>query len=91
MTDGQANLPYGGAGPDAYALTQAQAAATAKVPIVCISLGAGADPVIMQQIADITKGVHFNIEGGQTAEEYEEALKGVFRQVADDRPLQLVQ
>lgn len=91
MTDGQANLPNSGGGPDAYCITQAYAAAAAKVPIICISLGSGADTSIMQQIADITGGVHFNIQGGQTADQYEEALKGVFRQVADDRPLQLVQ
>lgn len=89
MTDGVANRPSGN--PSQYAVTQAQACADAKIPIVAISLGAGADNAIMQQIADITGGVHFNVPGGQPVSAYEEDLKDVFRQVAEDRPLKLVQ
>jgi len=59
--------------------------------IVTISLGAGADKNLMQEVADITKGTHFNIPGGQSVEEYEEDLRDVFRKIAAHRPLKLVQ
>jgi hypothetical protein len=39
----------------------------------------------------MTGGKHFNIPGGQTAAEYEEDLKEVFEQIANTRPLKLVQ
>ena len=45
---------------------------------------------LMQQIADISDGVHFNVPGGQSVTDYEDDLLGVFRQIADDRPLILV-
>lgn len=89
MTDGIANRPSG-VNASQYALNQAEICAAARIPIVAISLGQGADTTIMQQIADTTLGVHFNIPGGQTVAQYEEQLKNVFRQVADDRPLKLV-
>lgn len=89
MTDGQANAPSG-VDPDQYALDQAALCAAAKIPIVCISLGAGADTSIMNSIASTTGGVHFNVPGGQTVSAYEQQLKDVFKQVADDRPLKLV-
>ena len=44
----------------------------------------------MQQIADITEGAHFNVPGGESVTDYEDGLLGVFRQIADDRPLTLV-
>jgi Mg-chelatase subunit ChlD len=89
LTDGQANLPSDNA--NGYLLEQAQLTADAKYPVVTISLGAGADQNIMQQVADVTGGIHFNIPGGQTVEEYEEQLKEVFRQIASHRPLKLVE
>jgi hypothetical protein len=45
----------------------------------------------MQQVADMTGGIHFNIPGGQSVAEYEAALKDTFRKIAEKRPLQLVQ
>ncbi len=89
MTDGQANLPSDD--PNGYLLEQAQLAADAKYPVVTISLGAGADQSIMQRVSDVTGGLHFNIPGGQSVEEYEEQLKEVFRQIASHRPLKLVE
>ena len=44
----------------------------------------------MQQIADRTGGVHFNIPGRDTVTDYREQLMSVFRKIADDRPLILV-
>ncbi len=88
MTDGQANRPSGWS--DAYALQEAQIAADKQYPIVTISLGNNADTSLMQQIADMTEGVHFNVPGNQSVTDYEDQLLAVFRQIADDRPLVLV-
>ncbi len=90
MTDGIANRPSDTSTARAYALEQAQICADNHFPIVTISLGAGADTGLMDQIANMTGGVHFNVPGGQTVAEYEKDLKDVFRQIADDRPLKLV-
>ncbi len=91
MTDGIANRPYNESYARSYVLQQATAAAAAEIPIVTISVGAGADTALMQQVADMTGGVHFNVPGGQSVAEYEEDLEEVFRQVAGARPLKLVQ
>jgi hypothetical protein len=71
-------------------LTEAQRCADDGYPIITVSLGSGADTDLMEQIATITGGVHFNVPGGQSVEQYEEDLKDVFREVAADRPLKLV-
>jgi Flp pilus assembly protein TadG len=91
MTDGIANRPTNEATARNYVITQANAAAAEDIPIVTISLGLGADIDLMQQVADITGGVHFNIPGNQTVAEVEEDLEDVFREVAATRPLKLVQ
>ncbi len=90
MTDGQANLPYSAAIGKYYALQEAQNCKQARIPVITISLGAEADSNLMQEIADTTGGVHFNIPGGKSVEEYEEELKNIFRRVAGDRGLVLV-
>jgi len=91
LTDGIANRPVNTTQGIAFALEQAQASAAVGIPIVTVSLGAAADVNLMQQIADDTNGVHFNVPGGQTVAQYEEDLKDVFRSIAGDRPLKLVQ
>ena len=91
MTDGQANLPGGTTTGKQKALEEAYAAAAARIPIIAIALGAEADDDLMQQIATITRGAYFKIPGGQSVAEYEEQLKEVFRMVAADRNLVLVQ
>ncbi|MCG8585268.1 MAG: VWA domain-containing protein, partial [Pirellulales bacterium] len=90
MTDGIANRPNNTTDAKAFVRAQAQLAADSGLPIVTVSLGAGADKPLMQEVADMTAGVHFNIPGGQSVAEYEEDLKNVFREVAADRPLKLV-
>ncbi len=90
MTDGIANRPSNETVARQAALDEAQRAADDHYPIVTVSLGSGADTDLMDQIAEITNGVHFNIPGGQSVAEYEEDLKDVFRAIADDRPLKLV-
>ena len=87
MTDGQANLP---ADPDGYLLSEAQECADNNYPVMTISLGAAADTAIMQQVADMTGGIHFNIPGGRLSPEYEEDLTEAFRQIAGHRPLKIV-
>ncbi|MGD9127517.1 MAG: vWA domain-containing protein, partial [Planctomycetia bacterium] len=92
MTDGQANTSteYGVSGRQ-YALNQAYQAAANGYPIVTISLGNGADTDLMQEIADITEGAHFNIPGlGSGVTDYHDGLMQTFRDIANDRPLILV-
>ncbi len=91
MTDGLANRPGSTSTAQKLVLSEASQAASESFPVVAISLGSGADTSIMQQVADQTAGVHFNIPGGKSVSTYEEDLKKVFRKIADDRPLQLVQ
>ena len=92
MTDGQANTSSeAGLSGSQYALSEAKKAAAEGYPIVTISLGNSADTSLMQQIADETNGVHFNIPGlGSGVTDYEEGLLETFRDIADDRPLLLV-
>lgn len=90
MTDGIANRSSTGAGPREFALDEADLAAQAKIKIMTISLGANADTELMQEIADRTGGIHFNVPGGSGVAEYEEQLKKVFAEIAADRPLKLI-
>jgi Flp pilus assembly protein TadG len=90
MTDGNANLPGGEAQARQYALDQAELAAERHYPVVTISLGIDADTDLMQQIAETTGGIHFNIPGGQAVNDYADELQEVFRKIAQDRPLIIV-
>ncbi|MGM0489428.1 MAG: vWA domain-containing protein, partial [Planctomycetota bacterium] len=93
MTDGRANWhngSYSTSAAEHHVISEAYAAADQHLPIVTISLGAGADTGLMQEVADITHSRHFNIPGGQSVDEYRQELIDVFREIADDRPLQLV-
>jgi len=93
ITDGKANWVNGGystEGARQYVLSEAQLAAARRYPIVTISLGAGADTSLMQQVAELTESTHFVVPGNQTVEEYSEDLKQVFHDIAGQRPLQLV-
>jgi hypothetical protein len=88
MTDGVANRPYGYA--SGYAINEATLCRMSGIKIMTISLGLNADVELMQQIADITGGKHFNVPGGGTVMQYEEQLKTVFQEIAADRPLKLL-
>lgn len=90
MTDGLANLPGNSSQAKTYLLNQANVCAASKIPVVTITLGTGADTAIMQQVADITGGVHFNVPGGRPIADIQEDLEEVFKQVANDHPLKLV-
>jgi Flp pilus assembly protein TadG len=90
LTDGIANRPSNATVGRQYTIDQATAAQIDGIPILTISLGASADTELMQDVADITGGVHFNVPGGQSVNAYTEDLMNVFRDVADHRPLKLV-
>lgn len=90
MTDGAANRPGDTSTAKAFALQQTELVADQHWPIVTISLGNRADTDLMQQIADITGGIHFNVPGGGSLTDYQEELLEVFREIADRRPLVLV-
>ena len=92
MTDGVVNMPTGNTTLDkAAVITEANLCASAKIPVVTISLGAYADTDLMQQVADITGGAAFIVPGGQPIAQVKTQLEQVFSQVAADRPLKLVQ
>jgi Flp pilus assembly protein TadG len=91
MTDGVVNMPTGNTNQDKQLVRdEAQLCAAAKIPIVTISVGAGADTALMQEVADITNGAAFVIPGGQTVAQIKAQLEDVFAQVAANRPLKLV-
>ncbi len=90
MTDGIANRPGGTSTARQFALDEAQEAADRQYPIVTISLGNAADTDLMEQIAAITGGVHFNVPGDSSVVDFEDDLLDIFRQIANDRPLMLV-
>ena len=90
MTDGLANRTSTSASPTQFALDEADLAAAAGIKIMTVSLGAGADTDLMQQIADRTGGTHFNIPGGQSVADYADQLQTVFGEIAADRPLKLI-
>lgn len=90
MTDGLPNLPGNSSQARAAVITEANLAAAAKIKILTISVGAGADTSLMQQVADITGGLHFIIPGNQTAAAMRAQLENAFRQIASSRPLKLV-
>lgn len=92
MTDGEANLPTGNTSTDKQKVRdEAYLCAAAKIPVVTITVGAGADVALMQEVADITGGASFVVPGGQPLSAVQEQLEEVFAQVAADRPLKLVQ
>jgi len=90
MTDGLPNLPSNVSVASAAVITEANAAKASRIKILAISLGVGADTSIMQQIADITGGIHYNVPGGSSIDSVRTQLQEVFRQIASSRPLRLV-
>jgi Flp pilus assembly protein TadG len=92
MTDGEANLPTGNTSTDKQKVRdEAALCAAAKIPVVTITVGAGADTALMQEVASMTGGACFIVPGGQPVSAVQEQLEQVFAQVAADRPLKLVQ
>ncbi len=90
MTDGVVNEPTSASVGRAQVITEANAAAAAKIKCLTISLGVLADTALMQQVADITGGIHFNVPGGVSIATVRAQLQAVFRQIASSRPLKLI-
>lgn len=88
LTDGLANRPTN-VDPVAYVKQQAQSAANEGFPTVAVSFGSDADESLMAFVADKTKGVHFHVENSPFGSQ-EEQLESVFKQVAFNRRLALV-
>ena len=88
MTDGVATEPD--PDPEAAAMAEATLCKNAGIRILTVSLGLGADQDLMQDIADETGGIHFNVPGGGTIASYEQQLMDVFQNIAADRPLKLL-
>lgn len=88
MTDGQATKPD--ANPDQYAVDEATAAAAAGYTIITISLGGKADTGLMEQIANIGDGVHYQIPGGLTVAQVAQELEDVFIEIGANRSIELV-
>jgi von Willebrand factor type A domain-containing protein/putative Flp pilus-assembly TadE/G-like protein len=90
MTDGLPNLPTNISVATAATIAEANSAKASNIKILAISLGVLADTVLMQQIADITGGVHYNVPGGTSIDTVRAQLQQVFRDIAGSRPLKLV-
>ncbi len=94
LADGGANFYAGTNDPVAasdFARSEAARAYQLKQKVMTISLGLGADTSLMQQLADASEGVHFNVPGGRTVEEMRLDLLCAFREIARKRPVMLVQ
>lgn len=91
MTDGVANLPGSTANAKNQVIAEANLAAAAKIKVVCIGLGAGADTALLNQVSSITGGVTFSIAGGQSVAQVQQQLQDTFKKIIDSRPLKLVQ
>jgi hypothetical protein len=91
MTDGLPNRTSTSSSPSQFPIDEAYLAKASDIKIMTVSVGAGADTALMQQIADITGGKHFNVPGGASVAVYAEDLKRIFGEIAADRPLKLIQ
>jgi hypothetical protein len=96
MTDGVANWKnntYSESIARQYVLDEAALCADSsrKYKIMAISLGAGADTALMDQVASMTGGRHFNVPGGSSQEDYYQQLYDAFLEIARARPLQIVE
>ncbi|RME19457.1 MAG: VWA domain-containing protein, partial [Candidatus Zixiibacteriota bacterium] len=93
LTDGVTNWTARGYNPSAaraQVISEANLCKDLGYPVFTISLGAGADKNMMDQVADLTGGTHFNIPGGRSVAQYRLQLMEAFRQIAAHRPLKLV-
>jgi Mg-chelatase subunit ChlD len=88
MTDGKVNRPTG-RDPRTYVTDEAGRARDAGITAVAISFGDDADRNLMQQVAEITKGVHFNVPDAVSSQE--DDLREVFRKIAIGRGVTLVE
>jgi len=90
MTDGVANRPNNSSTARAFALQQAQRAAEHHLPIFTIGVGMEADADLLVQMAEMSRGKYFIVQGGEYIVDYQADLVQKFREIADHRPLVLV-
>jgi len=90
LTDGIANRPGGRSEAESRSIDAAHRAADEGIPVLTVSVGLNADTGLMEDIASISKGVHFNVPGGSSISQLEADLREVFRRIAAERPLRLV-
>ncbi len=98
LTDGNANTnenhqasttnSYILASARAWALNRAQAAADLGMNIFTVSVGAGADTDLMDDIASIGGGSHFQASG--SIDEYSAQLRTIFASLGGTRPVELI-
>ncbi|MCA8991789.1 MAG: VWA domain-containing protein [Planctomycetaceae bacterium] len=91
MTDGQANRPTSQSVARQYALDEAKLAADAGIKVMCVSLGRGADRTLLDEIAQMTGGVHYNVPPSYKIEEYNTEMLNFYRAIAEDRVPEMVQ
>ncbi|MCA9043701.1 MAG: VWA domain-containing protein [Planctomycetaceae bacterium] len=91
MTDGQANRPTSQSVARQFALDEATLAANAGIKVMCVSLGRGADRNLLDQIAQMTGGVHYNVPPSYKIEEYNTEMLNFYRAIAEDRVPEMVQ
>jgi len=92
MTDGNPNEPEN-RDPAEYVRSEAQLAADAGIRVITISLGSRFDHTLMEQVAELTNGVHHEIPDATAAdpELIERELERVFaEEIAADRSLTLI-
>jgi len=87
MTDGHVNRPKG-TDPKTYVLDQGRLAKEEGITVMSISFGQDADKLLMKEVAEITRGLHFNVPDKVSAQE--DDLSAVFRKIALHRPFKLV-
>lgn len=86
MTDGKVNRPLD-RDCRAYVIEEANLAKKGKIGMITVSFGDDADQGLMQEVADITGGVHFNVPDDASSGE---DLRAVFRKIALKRAPVLV-
>jgi hypothetical protein len=94
LTDGRANVTASGSTGDytggrEYARAQASLAVSEGIRIFAVSVGAGADTALMEELATMGSGTHFHAEG--SIETYSQQLEAIFRTLGGSRPVELIQ
>ena len=95
LTDGYANVPCeycsGGdySGGKNYARAMAQQAADQGIQIFCVSVGSYCDESLMDEIATIGSGEHFNASGAGIAQ-MAVRLNAIFERLGGRRPVELI-
>jgi len=94
LTDGNANVGcdtctrFDPSGGRSFARSMARRAKDEGIQLYTVSVGAGADVDLMDEIAEIGGGTHFHAQG--TIDEYSAQLEAIFEELGGMRPVQLI-